>query len=141
MQLILFSLISGLFFTFTFFFRSEAIRVIPLQIALLIEALLQVLVFLVLMFFSFRKDQIFSFLSVGHSLYAVLAGCAVTLAIGAYVLAIKDGHISRVITVICTSQILFGMFLGTYLNRDIVSARQLMGAGLAIVSILLISLK
>ena len=69
--------------------------------------------------------------------YAALAGVMVTLGVGANIMALRSGFLSRVSAITSPSQIIFAVLLGIILLKESLTAVQLLGALLAAIGIIL----
>lgn len=133
-----YSIASALFFAATFLLRKLAVKTMPFNLALLVEVAVEIIL-LTLAFFIFPggRGMITKNTGVG---YAALAGVMVTLGVGANILALKSGFLSKVSAITSPSQIIFAVLLGMLLLKESLTLVQLAGALLATVGIILMVL-
>jgi O-acetylserine/cysteine efflux transporter len=135
MNYILWSVSTALFFSATFLLRKLAVKTVPFNLALLVEVVIET-VLLTAAFFIIPGGRVGLIKYTGFG-YAALAGVMVTLGVGANILALKSGFLSRVTGITSPSQIIFSVLLGTLLLRESFSLTQFFGAVLAVVGIIL----
>lgn len=136
MTALIFSITTALFFALTFYLRKRALTYMPILSALTIEAFVELIILLIVGFAS--KTGLPSMAPGGGVSYALLAGVFVVLGIGANFLALKSSALSKVIGITSPSQILFGVLLGVFFLRDVLTIRQIMGILFAILGIALL---
>ena len=139
-MIIIYSILTALFFALTFFFRKLAGKTLPLQKALVIEVFVELLLFLLLLFF-FSPSQKGINLKDKGVIFAILGGICVTLGVASNFLAVRSGLLSKVIAITSPSQIMFGVILAIFLLRESLTITQLFGIILGIISVILLSIK
>lgn len=135
MNYVLLSLSSALFFALTFLLRKLAVRTIPFNLALLVEVVIE-MVLLTVAFFVLPGSRGALVKNTGFG-YAALAGVMVTLGVGANILALRSGFLSKVSAITSPSQIIFAVLLGALLLKESLTVVQLLGALLAATGIIL----
>ena len=138
MNYIWWSVSSALFFAATFLLRKLAVKTIPFNLALLVEVVVEVTL-LTIAFFVLPGGKGVLVKNTGFG-YAALAGVMVTLGVGANILALRSGFLSKVSAITSPSQIIFAVLLGMLLLKESLTAIQLAGAFLATVGIVLMVL-
>lgn len=140
MQSIAFAIGSAFLFAFTFFLRKQATKSLSTSTAYFIETVVQfILLLLFVSFFSpdFRKGLVFKGIGVQ---FALLAGITITLGVILNYLALKSGFLSKVVSITSPSQILFGLFFGFILLREVITAKQILGVIFGIIGIILVTI-
>lgn len=135
MNYIWWSISSALFFALTFLLRKLAVKSIPFNLALLVEVAIE-MVLLTVAFFLLPGSR--GALTKNSGLiYAALAGVMITLGVGANILALKEGLLSRISVITSPSQIMFTVLLGVLFLKDSLTVVQIIGALLATIGIIL----
>ena len=141
MEFITFSFIAGLSFAFAFFFRQQASKFLPPQVALTIEVIIELSIILLLLFI-FSKSPIKSLFSGSKGMiFAGLAGLAVASGVFFSFISLREGLLSKFAAIASPTQIIFGILLGVFLVGDSFTVRQIIGTIIAISGIILVILK
>lgn len=138
MNYIIFSIATALFFALTFFFRKLAVKEISSITALMVEVVVELLIFLTI--FLLVSPELRAGIDVRNKgiWYALAAGVMVALGVGSNILAVKTGLLSKVVAVTAPSQIIFGVFLGLIILGEGLTIKQVAGVILGTISILLV---
>lgn len=136
---IIYALASALLFAITFFFRKQAVRTMPIQLAFLVESIIYIFIPLIMFLILPQAVRKSALQNTNGILYAILAGIFVVGGVALNYLALKDGFLSKVISVTSPAQIIVGVTLGMVLLRENLTQGQLVGVILGIISIVLIS--
>lgn len=136
---IFYAILSALLFALTFLFRKYAVNFISTQLAFLIEAVVYLfLAFLIfLTYFITSKKEIE--LNWNGLIYAGLAGIFVVLGVVFNYLALRSGFLSKIVSIMSPSQIIFGVLLGILLLKENLTIIQLLGVFLSVIGVILIS--
>ena len=110
----------------------------PFNLVLLIEVAVEIIL-LTIAFFVLPGSRGVMVKNVGVG-YAALAGVMVTLGVGANILALKSGFLSKVSAITSPSQIIFAVLFGILLLGETLTVKQLLGAFLSIIGIILMVL-
>lgn len=138
-QATLYAISTALFFAITFFLRKQAVRFIPFQFAFLIESIFYLLFPLILFLIlpgPTKKAAIQNFSGIKLAFFAgIFAFIGVTL----NYLALKNGFLSKIVSVQMLAQIIFGILLGYVLLKESISVIQFAGIILGLISVILIT--
>lgn len=140
MNFVTLSILSALLFAITFFFRTLAVKTIPVSRALLIEVIAELILFAIAFFILSPGTGKTVDLKARGTTFALLAGVFVALGVGANILALKSGTLSKVVAITSPSQIIFGVFLGALLLGESVTFKSLLGIIFGIIGIVLMTL-
>lgn len=135
----LLAILSALAFAVTFLFRKQAVRFIPVHFAFLIESILYFVVPLIIFSILPSNEKKLAFQSMQGIFLALLAGVFVVIGVGLNYFALKDGFLSKVISITSPAQILFGIVLGIILLKENLTVIQLLGAFFSILGVVLLT--
>ena len=130
---------SALLFALTFLFRKQAVSLIPVQLAFLVESIFYIIIPLILFIVMPVGERKAALHNSQGILYALLAGIFVFIGVGLNYLALKEGYLSKVISITSPAQILFGVLLGILLLKENLSAIQILGVFFSIIGVLLLT--
>ncbi len=136
---IFFAILSALFFALTFLFRKYAVNLISTELAFLIEAVVYLfLAFLIFLNYFFGiKNKIE--LNWNGLIFAGLAGLFVVMGVIFNYLALRSGLLSKIVSIMSPSQIIFGVLLGIILLKENLSMVQMFGVFLSVIGVILVS--
>lgn len=137
MNFLIYSIISALSFALTFFFRKQALKSLPIYFAFAIELVFGFLIILLFLINSHLNNK--ELLSNKNGiLFAIGAGVFLTVGVIFNYLALKNGGLSRVISITSPAQIIFGISIGFIILGEKLSLIQLSGIALSIFGIILV---
>jgi uncharacterized membrane protein len=137
---ILIPIASAFLFALTFYFRKLAVKVLPIQLAYLLETAVQLVILSILFFvFPFEWKKYLD-VQTHAPLYALLAGVFVTAGVLLNYQALQFGFLSKIIAIMSPSQIIFGVLIGMILAKETLSVQQVIGVVFGIVGIGLVVL-
>ncbi|MBI3380140.1 EamA family transporter [Candidatus Gottesmanbacteria bacterium] len=136
---IFYSIGTALLFAIGFFFRKQALGLLPLPVILWIEYFVAyTTAFIVFFFFIINKSQV-PINNVKGIIFASLTGLFVFLGIVLNYLALRSDSLSKVVSITSPAQIVFAVILGIIFLKDNLTVIQMFGIFLSVVGIVLIT--
>lgn len=139
MSVTLLAIVSALFFAITFLLRKQAIRFIPFELAFLIESIIYLVAPLIMFMVLPSAVKKAALNNTGGMLFAFLTGIFVVGGVALSYMALKDGFLSKVISITSPAQILFGVVLGILFFSENLTYIQIIGVVFSIVGVILLA--